>query len=134
VLVRSFWAAIDYLRARVAPGIAAVLENCCHLFSLWWMQEGVGDFLQSGYLTAQQAGLLRSAVRRLLPVLRVDAIPLVDAWGHSDHSLNSALGRRDGRVYEALWESAQAKMNPMNTEEVTPAFRESIYPWRRSRL
>ncbi|CAE7824648.1 ACOX1 [Symbiodinium sp. CCMP2592] len=134
VLVRSFWAAIEYLRARVAPALAAVLENCCHLFSLWWMQEGIGDFLQSGYLTAQQAGLLRSAVRRLLPVLRADAVPLVDAWAHSDHSLNSALGRHDGRVYEALWESAQPKVNPMNTEEVTPAFQESIYPWRRSRL
>lgn len=31
-------------------------------------------------------------------VLRADAVPLVDAWGHSDHCLNSALGRRDGRV------------------------------------
>ena len=33
-----------------------------------------------------------------LKVLRPDAVSLVDAWGHSDHCLNSALGRRDGRV------------------------------------
>ncbi len=28
----------------------------------------------------------------------------VDSFNHSDHMLNSALGRSDGRVYEALYE------------------------------
>lgn len=90
----------------------------------------MGDFLESGFLSAQQAGLVRQAVQDLLPVLRADAVPLVDAWGHSEHCLNSALGRRDGRVYEALWESAQANVNPMNKEEVSPAFHESLLPMR----
>eukprot|EP00434_Breviolum_minutum_P039161 symbB.v1.2.034764.t2/scaffold4548.1/size38217/1 len=131
VLVRSFWRSIQQLGK--SP-IAAVLENCCHLFALWWMRENLGDFLESGFLTVQQAGLLRDEVNNLFPVLRPDAVSLVDAWGHSDHCLNSALGRRDGRVYEALWESAQPKTNPMNKEEVSPAFHESLLPMRASKL
>jgi len=131
VLVRSFWRSIQQLGK--SP-MAAVLENCCHLFALWWMRENLGDFLESGFLTVQQAGLLRDEVNNLFPVLRPDAVSLVDAWGHSDHCLNSALGRRDGRVYEALWESAQPKANPMNKEEVSPAFHESLLPMRASKL
>ncbi|CAK9057637.1 A chain [Durusdinium trenchii] len=116
VLVRSFWSTILLLRQQ-GSSLVPVLESCCHLFALWWMRENLGDFLQSGFLTAQQGGLLRQAVRDLLPVLRADAVPLVDAWGHSDHCLNSALGRRDGRVYEALWDSVQPEVNPMNKDE-----------------
>ena len=38
--------------------------------------------------------------------------------------------RFDGRVYEALFDSAQPHMNPMNAQEVDPAFKESLLPLR----
>lgn len=98
------------------------------------MQENLGEFLEGGFLNPMQAGLLRQAVRDLLPVLRADAVPLVDAWGHSDHALNSALGRRDGQVYDALLASVQPDMNPMNRDLITPAFEESLKPMRFSKL
>ena len=53
--------------------------------------------------------------------MRGDAVPLCDAWGLSDHALNSALGRYDGDVYKALYASAQPDLNPMNRDEVDPA-------------
>ena len=98
------------------------------------MQEALGDFLEGGYFDSMQAGLVRQAVRNLLPMIRVDAVALVDAWGHSDHALNSVLGRWDGDVYRALLASAQPESNPMNREDVTPAFEESLKPMRRSKL
>ena len=57
--------------------------------------------------------LLRQAIEHLLVVLRPDAVPLVDAFDFPDFVLNSTLGRYDGQVYSALWESAQE--NPLNT-------------------
>jgi len=37
--------------------------------------------------------LVREGVRCALIEVRSDAVPLCDAWGFSDHALNSALGR-----------------------------------------
>jgi len=113
------------------PHLAPSMRSCCDLFALWWMQDSLGDFMESGYMDAVQAGLLRQAVRQQLGVVRQDAVPLVDAWGHSDHALRSALGRYDGRVYEALLASAQPSVNPMNRDVVDGAFEESLKPMRR---
>lgn len=59
--------------------------------------------LRSGGLPPWTAGrqstLLRNARRRLVRALRPQAVALVDALGHEDYVLNSALGRRDGDVY-----------------------------------
>ena len=60
--------------------------------------------------------------------MRPDAVPLVDAWGHSDHLLNSALGRYDGDVYRALMMTTDGRLNPMNKDVVHDAFGESIQP------
>ena len=72
----------------------------------------MGDFLEGGFLSGEQAQMVRSQVRDLLFTLRPNAVALVDSWGLSDWELNSALGRRDGRVYEALF--AQAQREPLN--------------------
>jgi acyl-CoA oxidase len=133
VLVNNFVKAVEGVGEEQAQ-LTPPLRSCCNLFALWWMQEDLGDFLEGGYLDAAQAGMLRAAVREQLGVVRQDAVPLVDAWGHSDHALKSALGRYDGQVYEALLASAQAGANPVNTGTVDRAFAESLKPMRRSRL
>lgn len=55
---------------------------------------------------------LESAIRTLVEELLPQAIPLSDAFGWADWELGSALGRKDGRVYEALM--AEAEGNPLN--------------------
>jgi hypothetical protein len=70
--------------------------------------------LESGYVTGTQAGLVRAAVRALLAEVRPDAVALVDAWNFSDHVLGSALGRRDGNVYQALFDWVRA--TPMHAQ------------------
>jgi acyl-CoA oxidase len=126
VLVKNFNTAVDQLQLAHSP-LAAVMCRVKDLFALWWMQQRLGEFYESGYLAdGGQAEMVREGVRRALRELRPDAVPLCDAWGHTDHSLNSVLGRRDGQVYDALFASAQAAVNPMNEAEVDKAFEESI--------
>ena len=76
------------------------------LFALYYMERDLAEFLEHGHLSQAQATLLRQQVRSLLQELRPQAVALVDAWGIADCELNSALGRHDGRVYEALMASA----------------------------
>lgn len=48
--------------------------------------------------------MLNAALRQLLKDVRPNAVALVDAFEFPDNVLNSALGRYDGKVYEALYE------------------------------
>lgn len=70
------------------------------------MDSEAGDFQRSGYLSAQQAELLRSKVDELLTIIRPQAVPLVESFKLPDYLLNSALGRSDGGAYEALFDFA----------------------------
>jgi acyl-CoA oxidase len=132
VLVRNFALAVEQLE-REGSALAAVLGEQRDLFALWWMQERSGEFFESGFLAhPEQAQFVREGVRRRLQSVRPNAVALVDGWGHSDHMLHSALGRRDGKVYEALWRSAQSDVNPMNRDAVDPVFEESLLPMRQA--
>ena len=102
--------------AAVAGGEAlhGLMAKVRSLFALYYMERDLAEFLEHGHLSQAQATLLRQQVRSLLQELRPQAVALVDAWGIADCELNSALGRHDGRVYEALMASAQKE--PLNTE------------------
>ncbi|KAI0698287.1 peroxisomal oxidase [Cytidiella melzeri] len=69
---------------------------------------------------------LRMAVKRQYSRLLPEAIGLVDAFGFSDWELDSALGKDDGRVYEALWDRAQK--DPLNESEIPDGYEEYIRP------
>jgi acyl-CoA oxidase len=64
--------------------------------------------------------------RKLLQDIRPDAISLVDAWAFTDYELNSALGREDGDVYNALL--AAAKASPLNETDEGPAWSQVLQP------
>ncbi|KAI8056249.1 acyl-CoA dehydrogenase/oxidase C-terminal [Syncephalis plumigaleata] len=104
----------------IPPPIHQVLSRLCDLFALSRIQAHLGDHLEAGYLQPTHGSLARAAVRRLLQEIRPDALALVDAFNVSDRSLGSALGRWDGRVYEAL--AAMAQAGPMNRTDVTPGY------------
>ncbi|KAF5366862.1 hypothetical protein D9757_011921 [Collybiopsis confluens] len=69
---------------------------------------------------------LRMAIAKNCLALLPEAIGLTDAIGFSDWELDSALGVYDGRVYQALWDTAQ--LEPLNAKEVPDAYEESIKP------
>ena len=76
-----------------------MLEKLLVLFGLSQMLNSMGDFLESGFLTPQQADFARQQHQQLLKELRPEAVALVDAFAISDYELDSALGKQDGDVY-----------------------------------
>ena len=126
ILIRNFAITLDALKPTNVE-LYNVLCDQRDLFALWWMQERMGEFFESGYLTSTvQAEWIRRGVGNCLKKIRPNAVALVDAWGHTDFCLNSTLGRYDGQYIDALWESAQGNVNPMNNDVVDPVFLESI--------
>ena len=51
-------------------------------------------------VAARQGAQLREQRRALVREVRPNAVALVDGFGYTDYLLNSALGRKDGNVYQ----------------------------------
>lgn len=84
--------------------VRAVLERLVALFALTEINDGQQ---WTGIVDGRLSLLIDTAVGQLLEELRPDAAALVDSFGLSDNVLKeSALGRSDGNVYEALYEAA----------------------------
>jgi hypothetical protein len=49
---------------------------------------------------------VREACADIMAALRPDAVALVDAFDIPDNVLNSTIGRKDGNVYEAIFNAA----------------------------
>ncbi|KAL4854889.1 Peroxisomal acyl-coenzyme A oxidase 1 [Chlorella vulgaris] len=100
---------------------AAVLRQLVQLHGVSLLMEVAGDLQEGGYCTGRQAGMLREQQRALVYALRPNALALVDAFAYPDYQLNSALGRKDGNVYQALLDSA--RINPLNATPEGPAYK-----------
>lgn len=103
-----------------------VMSRLCALFALYHLEQDVSTVLIDGWFTSKHVDFLSRAVKDLLFEIRKDAVPLVDAFNFSDTTLNSAIGRYDGKVYEALFDSAL--QNPMNQFPISPGYNEIIKP------
>jgi acyl-CoA oxidase len=92
----------------------------------------------SNYLSRIQLSEIREQVDILLEALLPDAIALTDAWNFTDASLCSALGMRDGNVYETIM--CWTRQLPINTnaQKTGDVFKEGfetyIAPVIKSRL
>jgi len=91
--------------------VRAVLLRLFELATLQQVWEGSGDFVDAG-LDGAGSDQVLERINGLLEALRPDAVALVDAFGFPDSTLKSTLGRRDGNVYEAIYEAA--KRSPLN--------------------
>lgn len=103
---------------------AQVLRELACLLALYWMEREMGDFLEVGVISVQQAHWVRTNMIIMLDVVRPNAVALVDARDFSDFRLKSALGRYDGEVYPAIMASAQK--DPLNQREPGPGYNEYL--------
>eukprot|EP00662_Eupelagonemidae_sp_cell21_P018578 gene18578-46679_t len=90
--------------------VAASEHHCAH-----WMLSRFLDAAAAAGDAACRAALGRLAALHAAADLRPDACvlaPVVDAFDLPDRVLNSALGRHDGNVYEALYD--HARRSPLN--------------------
>ena len=113
VMVKSFIESLDKLDVRdVSFENQGMLRCLSNIFSLHYMLERSGAFMESGVLFRSDLEDLRNVFVSLLQAVRPEAVSLVDAFDFPDYILRSVLGRKDGDVYNAMWEWAQ--LNPRN--------------------
>jgi acyl-CoA oxidase len=100
-------------------GIQRVMQHVCRLYALATIESpysiGSSSFFEDGYISSGQVKAIHEHTNTTLEAILPDAIGLTDAWNFSDASLASALGRKDGNVYEVLLEwTRQLPMNVHN--------------------
>lgn len=108
----------------IGPDEVAVLSDLASLFGLYWIEKEMGDFLEDGFMTSEQADWARKCTLDMLNKIRPNAVALVDANDFSDFRLKSALGRYDGNVYPAVLEAS--KKDPLNATEPGPGYEEHL--------
>ncbi|KAF8587792.1 acyl-CoA oxidase [Ramaria rubella] len=96
--------------------IRKVLKHLCDVFALVAVESplsiGAIGFFEDGYISHSQLRTIRGLLNQVLKQLLPEAVGLTDAWNFSDASLQSALGRKDGDVYETLL--SWTKQIPLN--------------------
>lgn len=113
-------------QSELSKEVLTVLRTMATLYSLYTMEEELSDFLCSGYISSDQATMVKEQVVSLLEQVRPNALALVDSFGLPDFLLNSALGNSKGQVYEQM--TAMAELEPLNHKAVHPSYEECIKP------
>uniref|UniRef100_M4B9A9 Acyl-coenzyme A oxidase n=1 Tax=Hyaloperonospora arabidopsidis (strain Emoy2) TaxID=559515 RepID=M4B9A9_HYAAE len=137
VLVKTFAEALEAPSTIISgsipsPVVLNVVRLLCHLFALTQLEASAGEFMESGCVFPSEMQMIRANIEKLLALIRPHAVTLVDGFNFSDHMLNSTLGRYDGNVYEALFESVQH--DPLNHSSGKVALHELLRPIRDERL
>mmetsp|Transcript_32449 Transcript_32449/g.41536 ORF Transcript_32449/g.41536 Transcript_32449/m.41536 type:complete len:673 (+) Transcript_32449:68-2086(+) len=124
LLVKEFWNGIRQLQENNVHQLNAsefkTLTALANLFALSVMEKEMAEFRNGDILSSNQGHLVHEALSKLCSEVRRDAVVLVDSWSFSDAHLESALGRSNGDVYNALFE--MVKQEPLNHVEVTEGY------------
>ncbi|CAL2027461.1 unnamed protein product [Caenorhabditis brenneri] len=82
--------------------------------------------LEDGFMSSTQMDFVKNQLYSSLEKIRPNAVSLVDSFQFSDMQLRSVLGRRDGHVYQNLFE--WAKSSPLNKTDVLPSVTQYLKP------
>ncbi|TPX35226.1 acyl-CoA oxidase [Synchytrium microbalum] len=112
-------------QGKVSLATGKVLRDLVALYALSTIETEV-EFATTGYFSREQRKWLRPLVRELVLAVRKEAVALVDSWAFSDYYLGSALGRKDGKVYETMlnWTTYE----PLNASNPVDGYEEYIKP------
>jgi acyl-CoA oxidase len=122
ILVENFYNAVFLSELGLDVATSNVLRDLLRLFALTTIQTRSIEFIVSGVINPSELEVLTTTIKSLLGKIRPHAVRLVDAWSIPDYVLDSALGRADGDVYNALWQKAHLE-NPLNVQTFNPDFR-----------
>lgn len=103
-ILTKFYSVINENEMAQGTEIKKVLTQLCALFACCNILDGQQ---WTGLLNSEDMKFANKAISYLLDALRPNAVCLVDSFNIPDRVLNSSLGRYDGKVYEALYASAQ---------------------------
>ena len=106
------------------PTIAEVLQKLRAVYALNELKKHEAVLAKHG---AKCLDRLNAAMAENFEKIRGVALDVIEAFSFDDQTLNSYLGRRDGKVYsEMMW---QAKyLNPVNKHKVFPPMRQLMRP------
>lgn len=121
LLVSNFYKAVNanHIESPLDGKTVAVMKIMFRLFSLFTLEASASEFLLAKALSMDQLQKLAPSVQDLMSQVRPHAVRLVDAWSIPDYLLESALGRYDGDVYNALFRKAHQE-NPLNLQTFNP--------------
>ncbi len=85
---------------------------------MWIIDNNMGDFIEARAINMELDGpsAVRNELKRLCSSLRKECVSLVDSFYFTDEYLNSSIGKYNGHVYDALYESALEE--PLNASNV----------------
>ncbi|XP_077990354.1 peroxisomal acyl-coenzyme A oxidase 1-like [Glandiceps talaboti] len=106
---------------QMSSSVNSVLNSLCQLYAIHGIHDNAGDFLQDGYLSADQLAMVTHQMVTVFATLRPNAVSLVDAFDFPDGILASSLGTYDGNVYEKIYQ--WAKQSPLNRQEVHDSYK-----------
>ena len=119
VCVTSFYNGLKELNDKEHK-FKTILFKLFFLFSLHGIETNCGDFLIDSLLNQNHIQLIKNSISSLLKEIRPVAVNLVDSFDFSDYYLNSALGVRDGNVYQKMLELQ--KNDPLNQTDVHSSY------------
>ena len=123
LLVENFYNAVcKDTESELNQSTVGVLSDLFRLFALTTMQTRSVEFIRSRAIEPRLLENVQKQIKTLLGKIRPHAVRLVDAWSIPDYVLDSALGRADGDVYNALWQKAHLE-NSLNMQVFNPDFR-----------
>jgi acyl-CoA oxidase len=107
---------VKSLTAGEYSGLTNALKSVSDLFCLSTLgYSSLATFLSTSTIHPSDLSRLNEQYRASIALISENAVPLTDSFGFVDRELNSALGKKDGRAYEHLWDAVQR--NPVNSEE-----------------
>jgi acyl-CoA oxidase len=123
LLVTYFHAAITSPSDSLSPTSVAVLKSLYRLFALFTISQNSYSFLRSANIAPAALDSLEDRIVALMAEIRPHAVKLVDAWSIPEYLLDSALGRKDGDVYGAMWRMVHKENGIMNKVTFNPDWR-----------
>lgn len=122
--LRFFQSSVSKIKV-TEPSLYLPLSRLCNLFAFTTIISPASSFYaipftEDGVLTPNQLVEIRAAINETLELLLPDIVALTDAWDFTDASLCSALGCKDGNVYERLM--SWTRQLPGNAGNAIPKF------------
>jgi acyl-CoA oxidase len=131
-VLSSFYSALPTITdGKIKP----VLSQLCHLFALTQLfpqlptSSPTTASLPPAFLYPRFEIIASQQTNTLLEAILPNAIALTDAWDFSDASLASALGCKDGNVYERLM--SWTRQLPINAQAKEPGGFDTRESWER---
>jgi acyl-CoA oxidase len=94
---------VSKIKETTNENLKPVLTRLCIMFALChFLDENWGDILSK-----DQFRFIKERTYEIMKEIRPNAVALVDAFDFTDFVLKSNIGRFDGNIYEALFDSAQ---------------------------